>query len=74
MNDERIEMLEILIGHCRVLARAAKEPKKRIAASQLEIELGLLLDQARGELAENLVPMAANFARRDADPAETLGK
>lgn len=66
MNDKQ-EVLGILIMHCRVLARSP-DPRRRIAASEVEIELTQSLERAAriGEV----VPMAASFSRRDEDPGE----
>lgn len=44
----KIEVLEILRQHCRVLARA-DDPWKRIAASEVEIELRERIEKLKAE-------------------------
>jgi hypothetical protein len=63
---ERAEILEILIEHCRLLAKT-RNPLKRIAASEMEIELSDRLAALRPAPAVES-PEAASLAPRDGDP------
>jgi hypothetical protein len=64
-QEAQIDALETLIAHCQVMAKA-RDPQRRIAASRLEIELSTRRSALLG-----VVPMAANFSRRDEDPTES---
>jgi hypothetical protein len=71
MKDEKVAVLEVLIGHCRVLAKS-KDPYRRIAASEVEIQLADQLGRLRaGQITLfPSLPMAAGFAGRAEDPVE----
>ena len=62
----RAEILEVLIVHCRLLAKT-RDPRRRIAASEMEIELSDRLAALRlAPVAKT--PGAASLAQRDKDP------
>ena len=63
----RAEILEVLVDHCRLLAKT-RDPRRRIAASEMEIELSDRLAALRRApvvgFSEAAIP-----APRDEDPA-----
>ena len=62
----RAEILEVLIEHCRLLAKT-RDPHRRIAASEMEIELSVRLAALRlAPVAKS--PGAVSLAQRDIDP------
>ena len=62
----RAEILEVLIEHCRLLAKT-RDPRRRIAASEMEIELSARLAALRrAPVAKS--PEAAGLDQHDEDP------
>jgi hypothetical protein len=62
----RAEILDVLVAHCRLLAKT-RDPRRRIAASEMEIELSdRLAALRRAPLVE--FPEAESLAQRAEDP------
>jgi hypothetical protein len=62
----RAEILEVLVDHCRLLAKS-RDPSRRVAASEMEIELSDRLAALRRAPAVEF-PEAGSLAQRPGDP------
>jgi hypothetical protein len=63
----RAEILEVLVAHCRLLAKT-RDPRRRIAASEMEIELSDRLAALRRAPVSGFSG-AADSAQRAGEPA-----